>query len=68
MDLQDSEKILFLSDTKTQYAKQIGWMAGMGERNGRWAMIIEKDGTISYAEQEQDPRQVTVSCMAMLTV
>jgi len=58
---QDSEKILFLSDTKTQYSKQIGWQAGMGERNGRWAMIIEKDGTISYAEKEQDPRQVTVS-------
>ncbi|KAK5174901.1 uncharacterized protein LTR77_000037 [Saxophila tyrrhenica] len=59
--VNNSEKILFLSDTKTQYAKQIGWMAGMGERNGRWAMIIEKDGTISYAEQEKDPRQVTVS-------
>ena len=58
--MKDSEKILFLSDSKTQYSKQIGWMAGMADRNGRWAMIIEKDGTISYAEQEQDPRQVTV--------
>ena len=61
--VKDSEKILFLSDSKTQYSKQIGWMAGMGERNGRWAMIIEKDGTISYAEHEQDPRQVTVSAI-----
>ncbi|KAK3699706.1 hypothetical protein LTR37_016311 [Vermiconidia calcicola] len=59
--VSNSENILFLSDTKTQLAKQIGWMAGMGDRNGRWAMIIEKDGTISYAEQEKDPRQVTVS-------
>ena len=33
----------------------------MGDRNGRWAMIIEKDGTVSYAENESNPRQVTVS-------
>lgn len=59
--IKDSEKILFLSDSKTKYSQQIGWMAGMADRNGRWAMIIEKDGTISYAEKEQDPRQVTVS-------
>ena len=54
-------KIKFMSDTKTQLSKANGWMAGMGERTGRWAMIIEKDGTISYAEQEDSPRQVTVS-------
>ena len=60
--VKDTEKILFLSDTKTGYSKQIGWMAGMGDRNGRWAMVIEKDGTISYAEQEDDPRKVTVRC------
>jgi alkyl hydroperoxide reductase 1 len=58
--VKDSEKIVFLSDSKTMYSKQIGWMAGMGDRNGRWAMVIEKDGTISYAEQEDDPRKVTV--------
>ena len=58
--VKDSEKILFLSDSKTQFSKQIGWMAGMGDRNGRWAMVIEKDGTISYAEREEDPRKVTV--------
>ena len=57
--VKDSEKILFLSDTKSKLSQQIGWMAGMGERNGRWAMIIDH-GTISYAEQEQDPRKVTV--------
>lgn len=53
-------KVYFMSDTKTKFSDQIGWMAGIGDRNGRWAMIIEKDGTISYAEQEDSPRQVTV--------
>lgn len=57
--VQDAKKILFLSDTKSKLSQQIGWMAGMGDRNGRWAMIIDH-GTISYAEQEKDPRQVTV--------
>lgn len=33
----------------------------MGDRNGRWAMVIEKDGKISYAQNESDPTQVTVS-------
>ena len=54
-------KVLFMSDTKTKFSNQIGWMAGMGERNGRWAMVIEKDGSISYAETEKSPREVTVS-------
>lgn len=31
------------------------------ERNGRWAMVIEKDGTITYAENEPKPGGVTVS-------
>ena len=57
-----------MSDTKTQYAKQIEWTAGVGDRNGRWAMIIEADGTISYAEREPDLRQVTVSCVASMAV
>lgn len=57
----DSSKILFMSDSKTFFAKEHGWMAGMGDRNGRWAMIIEKDGTVSYAENEKSPREVTVS-------
>lgn len=52
---------LFLADTKTKFSENYGWAAGMGDRNGRWAMIIEKDGTVSYAENESDPRQVTVS-------
>lgn len=33
----------------------------MGDRNGRWAMVIEKDGRIAYAENEKDPTQVSVS-------
>lgn len=57
---QDS-KILFMSDTKTFFSKAHGWEAGMGDRNGRWAMIVEKDGKVSYAENESNPRQVTVS-------
>lgn len=56
-----NDDILFLSDTKTMFSQNYGWAAGMGDRNGRWAMIIEKDGTVSYAENEKDPRQVTVS-------
>lgn len=76
-------KVKFMSDSKTFFSKQIGWMAGskytaktlftrretnadielallVGDRNGRWAMIVEKDGTISYAEIDA-PRQVEVS-------
>jgi alkyl hydroperoxide reductase 1 len=42
-------KVLFMSDTKSFFSKNHGWQAGMGDRNGRWAMVIEKDGTVSYA-------------------
>jgi alkyl hydroperoxide reductase 1 len=59
--VKGDSKTLFMSDTKTFFSKEHGWQAGMGDRNGRWAMIVEKDGTISYAENEKDPRQVTVS-------
>ena len=57
----DGNKILFMSDSKTFFSKEHGWMAGMADRNGRWAMIIEKDGTVSYAENESNPREVGVS-------
>lgn len=59
--VKSEAKTLFMSDTKTFFSKEYGWAAGMGDRNGRWAMIVEKDGSISYAENEKDPRQVTVS-------
>ncbi|KAF2859153.1 Redoxin [Piedraia hortae CBS 480.64] len=59
--IKPDSKILLMSDTKTQFSKNYGWAAGMGDRNGRWAMVIEKDGTISYAENESNPGQVTVS-------
>ncbi|KAK4991359.1 hypothetical protein LTR66_006570 [Elasticomyces elasticus] len=55
------DDILFMSDTKTMFSQKYGWAAGMGDRNGRWAMIIEKDGTISYAENEKSMRDVDVS-------
>lgn len=47
-------------DTKTFFSKNYGWDAGMGERNGRWAMCVEKDGTISIADAEEGPGKVTV--------
>lgn len=50
-----------MSDTKSFFSKNHGWDAGMGDRNGRWAMIIEKDGTVSAADVEKSPREVTVS-------
>ncbi|KAI9663265.1 MAG: hypothetical protein M1821_008313 [Bathelium mastoideum] len=53
--------IYFMSDTKTFFSKNYGWAAGMGERNGRWVMIVGKDGTISYSDHEQNPSQVTVT-------
>ena len=55
------DDILMLSDTVSKFSEHHGWAAGMGDRNGRWAMIIEKDGTVSYAEKEGNPGQVTVS-------
>lgn len=54
-------KVKFMSDSKTHFSKQIGWMAGVGDRNARYAIVIEKDGTISYAEVEKSPREVSVS-------
>lgn len=57
----EGQPIYFFSDTKTFFSNNYGWAAGMGDRNGRWAMVVEKDGTISYAENEESPRNVTVS-------
>jgi len=58
---KEDTKIRFMSDTKTFFSKNYGWDAGMGDRNGRWAMVIEKDGTVSVADVEESPRQVKVS-------
>ena len=60
-NIPTNDDIVMLSDTKTFFSKEHGWAAGMGDRNGRWAMIIEKDGTVSYAENEKSPAQVDVS-------
>jgi alkyl hydroperoxide reductase 1 len=51
---------LLLSDTKSFFAKNHGWMASP-ERNGRFAIVVDKDGTISYAENEKSPSDVSVS-------
>ena len=58
--VKGGDKILFMSDTKTFFSKNHGWDAGAGGRNGRWAMVIEKDGTISVADAEKSPAKVTV--------
>jgi hypothetical protein len=51
---------LLLSDTKTYFSKEHAWQApGDSGRNARWAIVIEKDGTVSYAEVEPT-RGVTV--------
>lgn len=63
--VKGDSKVQFMSDTKSFFSKNHGWDAGMGDRNGRWAMIIEKDGTVSYAENEKSPREVTVSLTAL---
>ena len=49
-----------LSDTKTLFSENYGWQAGMGTRTGRWAMIVEKDGSISYAQNEGHLQEVKV--------
>jgi alkyl hydroperoxide reductase 1 len=54
------DDILFLSDTKTGFGKNHGWSVSP-ERNGRFAIVVEKDGSVSYAEVEKGPGQVTVS-------
>ncbi|PNS14820.1 hypothetical protein CAC42_2049 [Sphaceloma murrayae] len=54
------DDILFLSDDK-EFSKKYAYMAGNTLRNGRYAMVIEKDGSISYFENESNPSQVTVS-------
>ncbi|CAA9960217.1 hypothetical protein CFE70_003660 [Pyrenophora teres f. teres 0-1] len=54
------DEVLFLSDTKTFFSKNYGWQAGMGDRNGRWAMVFE-NGKVVYAENEKSPGEVSVS-------
>lgn len=59
--LKSESKVLFMADTKSFFSKDLGWSLGDTGRNDRWAMVIEKDGTISYLEKEKDFKQVTVS-------
>jgi len=54
------DEVLFLSDTKTFFSKNYGWDAGMGDRNGRWAMVFD-NGKVIYAENEKSPGEVSVS-------
>lgn len=57
----NDDTFLMMSDTASFFSKEYGWAAGMGDRNGRWAMVIDKDGKVKYAENESDPTKVTVS-------
>lgn len=59
--LKGDSKVLFMADTKSFLSKDLGWEIGNTGRNDRWAMVIEKDGTVSYVEKEKDFKQVTVS-------
>jgi len=54
------DDILFVADTKTQFGENHGFVANP-QRNGRFAVIVEKDGTVSYIENEPKGGQVTVS-------
>lgn len=45
--------LMLMGDTQSKL------LEGMG--NGRWAMLIDREGTIKYAETEEDPMEVTVS-------
>jgi alkyl hydroperoxide reductase 1 len=56
------DDILFLSDTKTGFSKHYGWAAGMGDRNGRWAMIVDKDGKVTYADVEKSKSMCSLVC------
>lgn len=53
-----SNEKFFLCDPGLQFSKKLGWTSG--DRTMRYALIIEKDGTISYAEKETT-QEVTVS-------
>ncbi|KAL1599646.1 hypothetical protein SLS60_007449 [Paraconiothyrium brasiliense] len=46
---------------EVRFSKKHGWDAEMANRNERWAMVIDKDGTVKYAEKEEDPTRITVS-------
>ncbi|KAF2458345.1 putative peroxisomal membrane protein [Lineolata rhizophorae] len=56
---ESESNVRMLSDSKSEFGKRFGW--SLGERNNRFAMVVEKDGTVSYAECEEKPGVVTVS-------
>lgn len=60
-----ADKFIFASDVGAEFSKSLGFSidmtkGGMGVRTGRYALIVE-DGKITYAGNEEDPSQVTVS-------
>ncbi|KAI9838948.1 MAG: Peroxiredoxin Asp f3 [Sarea resinae] len=52
------DDFLFLSDPGAKFSQSIGWT--LGERTDRYAIVIDH-GTVTYAEKETGPGEVTVS-------
>ncbi|TGZ82449.1 Redoxin [Ascodesmis nigricans] len=46
-----NDEILFLEDPEAKFAKSIGWT--MGPRTARFAVLVDKDGTILYAGKDE---------------
>ncbi|KAL5408479.1 hypothetical protein PMIN06_011605 [Paraphaeosphaeria minitans] len=53
-------EILFMGDTKSWFSKKHVSDAGRGNQNGKWAMVIDRDGTVKYADDKEEPTEVTV--------
>ncbi|KAF2839875.1 AhpC/TSA family protein-like protein [Patellaria atrata CBS 101060] len=57
--VKGTDPVLFMGDIKTFFSKNYAFPSA-SERNSRWAMVIEKDGTISYSEYD-GPGQLEAS-------
>ncbi|ANZ76944.1 BA75_04108T0 [Komagataella pastoris] len=56
----DSDKIIFASDTNLELANKLGLtldlsVAGLGERTGRFALVVGKDGVVQNVFAEKGP-------------
>src|ERR1700761_2445310 len=65
----DTDRIhvqLSLSDIKSFFSKNHAWSGG--KRNGRWAIIIDKNGKIIYADVDEGPGQITVRAPSLFYI
>lgn len=62
-DVKPNDEIfLLMADPELGMSNHHGWAAGMGDRSRRWAMVLEKGGTIKSAENNlKGPSKVTFS-------